>query len=56
MFLFVSANSELCCCNRPKQEHSIQNDELSAPWNASVHIVKDSTKEQGVSLANGAPV
>jgi len=55
-FFFVSTNSVLCFCNRPKQEHLHPNDELTVPWNSNVHIVKDPTKEQGVSLVNGAPV
>jgi hypothetical protein len=52
---FYRPNDELCHCNRAKCEHANTN-ERNGKWKQDIHTIKDPTKEQGVSLINGAPV
>ncbi|CAF5039668.1 unnamed protein product, partial [Rotaria sp. Silwood1] len=50
-------NDKLCHCNRTKDEHLNTNDQWQSNEKccADIHTTKDSTKEQGLSLINGAP-
>ncbi|CAF1189094.1 unnamed protein product [Rotaria sp. Silwood1] len=53
----VCPNDKLCHCNRTKHEHLTTNDQWqqNEKWREDIHTIKDSTKEQGISLINGAP-
>ncbi|CAF1295890.1 unnamed protein product, partial [Rotaria sordida] len=53
----VCPNDKLCHCKRTKYEHLITNDQWqeSEKWREDIHTIKDSTKEQAVSLINGIP-
>ncbi|CAF1615493.1 unnamed protein product [Rotaria sp. Silwood1] len=56
-FLPDNPNDKLCHCNRTKDEHLNTNDQWQSNEKccADIHTTKDSTKEQGLSLINGAP-
>ncbi|CAF3482445.1 unnamed protein product [Rotaria sp. Silwood1] len=56
-FLPDNPNDKLCHCNRTKHEHLTTNDQWqqNEKWREDIHTIKDSTKEQGISLINGAP-
>ena len=58
IYICYSPNDELCHCNRIKHEHPKTNNESqqNQKWKSDIHTIKDPTKEQGVSLINGAPV
>ncbi len=57
-FIYYSPNDRLCHCNRTKNEHPNTDDQSRSneKWQRDNHTIKDSTKEQGVSPVNGAPV
>lgn len=58
VFVPVASGDQLCHCNRIKDEHPIDKHSSisNGKWQRDVHTMKDPTKEQGVSMVNGAPV
>ena len=58
VFIPVDSEDQLCHCNRMKDEHPLEKHSSIAngKWQRDVHTMKDPTKEQGVSMVNGAPV